>query len=51
MVNAEWHKANPMPAKATLEQRINWHLEHEKACGCREMPPKIAEEIKRRGLG
>ncbi len=50
-INAEWHKANRMPPKATLEQRIKWHLEHQKACGCREMPAKIAAEIKKRGLG
>ena len=50
MVNAAWHKANPMPPKATLEQRIAWHLEHKKACACRKMPPKLQAEITKRGL-
>lgn len=50
-MNAEWHKANRMPPKATLEQRIKWHLEHQKECGCRKMPTKVQAEIEKRGLG
>ncbi len=50
-LNEAWHQANPMPKKATLEQRIKWHLEHERECGCRGIPPKLREEIKKRGLG
>lgn len=47
--NAEWHRAHPMPAKATLEQRVRWHLEHREQCACREIPVKIREELARRG--
>lgn len=50
-VNEAWHRANRMPPKATHEQRIEWHLEHAKECGCREIPAKLREEIKRGGLG
>ena len=49
-INAEWHKANRMPPKATLDQRIKWHLEHKKACACREIPPQLQAEITKRGL-
>lgn len=49
-INKEWHLAHPMPKKATLEQRIEWHLEHHKNCHCREIPPRLVEEIKRRGI-
>lgn len=49
-VNAAWHKANPMPSRATLGQRIKWHLERQKECACREIPPRLQAEIKRRGL-
>ena len=46
--SAQWHERNAMPRKATLEERIKWHLEHTKECGCRPMPTKMADEIKRR---
>jgi hypothetical protein len=49
MLNKEWHKAHPMPMKSTLDQRVEWHLEHQKHCGCRkELPRTIREEIDRR---
>lgn len=47
-LNKEWHLQHPMPANATLDERIAWHIEHEKNCMCREMPDKIREEIKKR---
>ncbi len=49
-INAVWHRANPMPRNATLDQRIAWHLAHAKACGCREISGKIKEEMERRGI-
>ncbi|HWC29416.1 MAG TPA: hypothetical protein VG845_04965 [Dehalococcoidia bacterium] len=48
-LNKEWHEANPMPRNATLEQRYAWHLEHEKVCGCRPMPPRLREQMQARG--
>ena len=50
-INAAWHKAHVMPAKATMDQRIEWHLAHRKACGCRkDLPASIITELKRRGI-
>ena len=40
-LNAEWHKQHRMPKNPTEEQRIVWHIEHAKHCGCREMPEKL----------
>ena len=40
-LNAEWHRRNVMPKNATTEQRIAWHVEHAKFCGCRPIPPKL----------
>ena len=49
-INVEWHKANRMPARASLGQRVDWHLAHQKACDCRtELPQSILAELKRRG--
>jgi hypothetical protein len=49
-LNAEWHLKNKMPEKATLDQRIEWHLAHFKNCKCREIPAKLLEEIKKRKI-
>jgi hypothetical protein len=29
-LNREWHSSHRMPKNATLDQRIEWHLEHKK---------------------
>ena len=50
MINREWRQANRMPAKATLDQRIAWHLEHAKHCRCRPIAGKILEEMQRRQI-
>ena len=49
-MNAAWHAANPMPKRATLDQRIAWHVAHAKACGCREIPTKLRDEMAKRGI-
>ncbi|MBX7197287.1 MAG: hypothetical protein K1X94_34875, partial [Sandaracinaceae bacterium] len=40
-LNAEWHARHPMPRGATTQQRIHWHLEHQKHCACRPIPLKL----------
>ncbi|MGD1019600.1 MAG: hypothetical protein ABSA12_09800 [Verrucomicrobiia bacterium] len=47
-MNGSWHQRHPMPKKPTLEQRVNWHLAHAKACGCREIPKTVKAELRRR---
>lgn len=49
-LNAEWHKAHPMPPNPSFEQRAQWHLEHQKHCGCRKIPEKLAGEMRKNGL-
>jgi hypothetical protein len=49
-INATWHRAHQMPKNPTVDQRIEWHLAHANACGCRAIHGKILEEIKRRGI-
>jgi hypothetical protein len=46
--NGAWHQKHPMPKKPTLEQRVDWHLAHSKACGCREIPKTVMAELRRR---
>ncbi|HEU4385974.1 MAG TPA: YdeI/OmpD-associated family protein [Anaeromyxobacteraceae bacterium] len=40
-LNAAWHESHPMPSHPTTEQRLAWHLAHEKNCGCRPMPARL----------
>jgi hypothetical protein len=49
-LNATRHRANWMPAAASLDQQIAWHLAHARACACRTVPANILEELKRRGV-
>lgn len=49
-INKDWHQANKMPKKPTLDQRIVWHVEHAKYCSCRPLHGSILEEIKKRGI-
>lgn len=49
-INAEWHRANVMPAKATDLQRAKWHYEHALHCGCRAMSPSIIALLEAHGM-
>jgi hypothetical protein len=49
-MNAEWHRAHPMPKNPTLDQRIAWHGEHARACGCREITGSLREAMLARGI-
>lgn len=50
-LNAAWHLANKMPKNASIEERIEWHLEHLKNCQCRtDVPKKLKEEMRKRGM-
>jgi hypothetical protein len=45
-MNKTWHEQNKMPAKATLQQRIEWHRQHQQHCACREVPSSLLPYIK-----
>lgn len=44
-INKEWHMANKMPKNPTVDQRIQWHIEHAEKCLCRQMTPKLKQEV------
>ena len=50
-MNADWHRKNRMPRRATLSQRIAWHLAHTEACACRPIPPNLAAVIAAENIG
>lgn len=49
-INAAWHEAHPMPKNPSLDERVDWHLAHAAACGCRGLPASILAELARRGI-
>jgi len=44
-INAAWHRRHRMPARATLEQRVGWHLEPQRHCACRPIPEGLQQAI------
>jgi hypothetical protein len=46
-INKDWHTKNKMPKNAIFEQRVKWHLEHQKNCPRRPIPKKLVEEMKK----
>ncbi|MCB9993794.1 MAG: hypothetical protein H6873_09080 [Hyphomicrobiaceae bacterium] len=49
-INADWHRANPMPKNPSPEQRIDWHLRHAVNCECRGIPAGILRLMQARGI-
>jgi hypothetical protein len=48
VINATWHKSHPMPAHATPQQRLRWHVAHAKACGCRKLTAAMLQKLRLR---
>ena len=46
--NRLWHEQNRMPKNPTIQQRIEWHLAHAKACECRPIPQPILKLLEGR---
>ena len=44
-MNNAWHRAHPMPPRATAAQRLAWHKAHAKACGCRPIPASLQHQL------
>jgi hypothetical protein len=34
-----------MPEGATEKQRLEWHIEHARECGCRPFPARLMEKL------
>ena len=47
-MNRDWHAKNRMPKNAMIEQRVRWHEEHARICGCRPLPPGVRAAIQKR---
>lgn len=49
-INKTWHEQHKMPKNPSFDQRVEWHLAHQKNCSCRPISGKLAEEMKKRGI-
>lgn len=49
-LNAEWHREHVLGSKASMDDRIVWHLEHAQVCACRPIPESVVRAIRARGL-
>lgn len=49
-INKEWHLKHIMPKNASFEQKVKWHLAHQKHCQCRSIPKKLLEEMKKKDI-
>lgn len=51
MINKEWHLKNKMPKNASFEEKVKWHIAHNKNCACRPgVPKKLSEEMTAKGI-
>jgi hypothetical protein len=46
-INVTWHRSHPLPPNPTIDERIEWHLDHAKQCGCRPFPPRLIAAMTR----
>jgi len=44
-MNKTWHLHNKLPQGASDEKRMNWHIAHQKNCGCRPIPKSLLDKI------
>jgi hypothetical protein len=44
-MNAKWHEQHKLPRGASVEQRMEWHREHQQQCGCRPIPARLLEQM------
>jgi hypothetical protein len=48
--NDEWHSKNSLPQNSSIDQRVQWHMDHARNCSCPSFDEDILEEIKKRYL-
>ncbi|WP_197030106.1 hypothetical protein [Cellulomonas sp. URHE0023] len=49
-MNTTWHDGHVLGQGAPLDARVDWHVEHASACGCRALPASVVAELERRGV-
>ena len=47
-MNADWHDEHVLGSHAWMDERVDWHDQPARECGCRPIPASVAAEIDRR---
>jgi hypothetical protein len=47
-MNTDWHSEHVLGAKASMEERVRWHLQHTAKCACRPIPKDVQDAIDRK---
>jgi len=47
-INKNWHLKNKLPKNTSANQRLQWHADHARECGCRPIPPAVLSKMKER---
>jgi len=50
VINRAWHQEHRMPKNATELQRIAWHTEHARNCGCRGIDGGVVRMFEKHGV-
>lgn len=45
-INKIWHQKHKMPKNPSEKERMKWHKEHVKHCGCRPFPESLKRKNK-----
>ncbi len=47
-INKSWHIKNKLSKKLSLGQKLQWHVDHARECGCRPIPLPLQKIMKER---
>jgi hypothetical protein len=47
-INSAWHEKNRMPTNAIMVERVRWHEDHARICGCWPIPLSVRAAIEDR---
>ena len=45
LMNTDWHDEHVLGSKASLDERVRWHLQHAQKCACRPIPSDVQAAI------
>ncbi len=49
-INRAWHESHRMPKNPTELERIAWHADHARHCGCRGIGAGVARLFEKHGV-
>ncbi len=47
-MNTDWHDEHVLGSNASMDERVQWHLQHRDKCACRPIPQDVQAVIDQR---